>query len=123
MQQVTQTVDPNIDSLMSSNTHLIHILHRLERKFDRILDTVDFDENVKLHDIRDVVQKLNIIHQHIRGPSENAVATKCTSDVETPQNNLMRDLVAAVHYSNENIRKLASNVDQVIVIIANFVGQ
>lgn len=109
-----QNVDPNINSLMSSNKHLLHIIRRLESKVDRILDTADFEEHAKANDIRDMMKKMNLIQQNIGGSAENAFTTKCTSDNEMPQNNLMRELVAAVQYSNENIKKLTSNFDQVI---------
>lgn len=112
-----QAVDPNINSLMSSNKHLLHIIRRLESKVDRILDTADFEENVKAKDIRDMMKKMNPIHQNVGGSADNVFTTKCTSDNEMPQNNLMRELVAAVQYSNENIRKLASNFEQVIGIV------
>lgn len=107
-------MDPNINSLARVNQELVFTLNRLEMKFDRILDRVDFDDNVNMRDIRDVMKKL---HRCIGDSSENAFkATTCKCDSESsemPQNNLLRELVAAVGFSNENLRKLDSNVEQV----------
>lgn len=87
-------------------------MHRLELKFDRVFDVVNIEENVA----HDAMNKLRLIYQYIKGASTNACKMDCSQSVnEIPQqNNLMKELVDAVKYSNENIRKVVTNFDSVI---------
>lgn len=70
-----------------------------------ISETIDLQEDAGMHDFRDVMRKLNVIYQYI---------TSRRDEVGMPQKNLMEDLVASVAYSNEKIRKLTFNLDEVI---------
>ncbi len=78
------------------------------------METVEFEENI----IHDVVMQLDQIHQYIRaGPiHHDSYPSGCSpqSMNEMPENDLMRELVASVRYSNKKLRKLVENFDQVI---------
>lgn len=103
-------MDPHIDSLMRCTAYLIDTLRRLEVKFDRVFGAVNFEENVA----NEVSNTLRLIYQHMKSNPTNAHQTDCSSSVNgMPQNDLMRELVDAVKYTNENMRKLVTNFDMV----------
>lgn len=112
-------MDPNINVLARINQELVFTLNRLEMKFDRILDKVeDKEDKVNMRDIRDVMKKLNQCMGN--SPENSSKESVCNCDSESggmPQNNLLRELVAAVGHSNEVITKVDSNVERVSSII------
>lgn len=96
-------MDPNINSLLSSNEEPKNHLHRLEEKINRILETVDLEENDRIPDIREVMQKLDDIHQYITCPCDNQSVTKYPSEIEITQKILI-----------DKIRTIALNSEEVI---------
>lgn len=96
-------MDPNINYLLRSNEQLKATLRRLEIKFDRIADNVGFEN---MFDVME--EKLNSIQKRIHCPSKNAIEATGMAEKD-----LLDGLVAAVHLSNESIRKLATNFDLV----------
>lgn len=112
-----QPFDSSMNALDCSNRHVIDTLPR----FDRISHTDYFeDENVKTHHIHEIMNRLDDIHQYLKGPSSrNAISTP---EIQASQNNLARELVTAVDHSNEIVNKLVSLVDQVMIRVVPWVG-
>lgn len=107
-------MDPNINSLLSSNEEPKNDLHRIEEKINRILQTVNLEENDRMPDIRDVMQKLDDIHHYITCPSDNPSETKYPSETGMTQKILMEDLGVSVDHLNDKIRTISLNSEEVI---------
>lgn len=108
-----QLVEPAMDSLMRSNKNVINSLHRLENKFDRIWNTIGFDRGDQTHGTRDVINKLNSIHQYIVGSGENGFREKNPDSTAKVQMHLIKKLAAAVGSTNRNLQNVAVSFDQV----------